>query len=92
MLLAKYTNRLVDQNLADELEIFGAVYITEPKWCGKTTPGLQVAKSALVLQDPDQRSRYLAMADLNKHGYFKKTGADNANQNRSIRPRMGDRL
>jgi hypothetical protein len=92
VLLEKYTNCLVDQILADELEIFGAAYITGPKWCGKTTPGLQVAKSALVLQDPDQRSQDLVMADLNKHGYFKKTGADNANQNRSIRSRMGDCL
>jgi predicted AAA+ superfamily ATPase len=60
----KYMNRLVDQTLADELEAFGAVYITGPKWCGKTTTGLQLAKSSLFLQNPDQRQQYLDLATL----------------------------
>jgi predicted AAA+ superfamily ATPase len=60
----KYMNRLVDQTLADELEAFGAVYITGPKWCGKTTTGLQLAKSSLFLQNPDQRQQYLDLAAL----------------------------
>ncbi|NLD03926.1 MAG: ATP-binding protein [Clostridiales bacterium] len=62
--MSKYMNRLVDQALANELEAFGAVYITGPKWCGKTTTGMQLAKSHLFLQDPDNRQQYLNMAAL----------------------------
>ena len=60
----QYMNRLADQALADELEAFGAVYITGPKWCGKTTTGLQLAKSSLFLQNPDQRQQVLSLAGL----------------------------
>lgn len=60
----RYINRLVDQVLADELEAFGAVYITGPKWCGKTTTGMQLAKSHLYMQDPDKRQQYLNLAAL----------------------------
>lgn len=52
-----YLPRLVDKLLVDELEAFGAVLITGPKWCGKTTTGLNQAKSALFLQNPDEQSR-----------------------------------
>jgi predicted AAA+ superfamily ATPase len=62
--MGKYVNRLVDQLLANELEAIGAVYITGPKWCGKTTTGMQQAKSYLFLQDPDNRQQFLNMAAL----------------------------
>lgn len=59
-----YIPRLIDQILEDELEAFGAVLITGPKWCGKTTTGLNQAKSALFLQNPDEREQNLRLADL----------------------------
>lgn len=62
--MSKYMDRLVDQTLAEELNAFGAVYITGPKWCGKTTTGIQLAKSYIFLQDPDNRQQYLNMAAL----------------------------
>lgn len=62
--MSEYISRLVDQQLANELDAFGAVYITGPKWCGKTTTGMQQAKSYLFLQDPDNRQQYLNMAAL----------------------------
>ena len=62
--MAHYMNRLVDQTLEDELEAFGAVYITGLKWCGKTTTGMRLAKSSLFLQDPDQRQQVLNLAGL----------------------------
>ncbi len=62
--MENYMDRLVDQVLRDELEAFGAVYITGPKWCGKTTTGMRLAKSHLFMQDPDSRQQYLDMAAL----------------------------
>jgi len=62
--MSKYIKRLIDSTLAQELEAFGAVLITGPKWCGKTTTAKQIAKSALFMQDPDKRDAYLKTADL----------------------------
>lgn len=63
--MKKYIPRFIDGSLVKELEAFGAVLITGPKWCGKTTSGLRLAKSALFLQDPDIRVQNLQMASLN---------------------------
>ncbi|OKL50587.1 ATP-binding protein [Boudabousia marimammalium] len=59
-----YFPRLIDNRLQQELEAFGAVLITGPKWCGKTTTALNQAKSALFLQDPDERDQNLTLADI----------------------------
>ncbi len=62
--MKKYIPRLTDKILKEELEAFGAVLITGPKWCGKTTTAFNQAKSALFLQDPDEREQYLRVADI----------------------------
>ncbi len=62
--MKKYIPRLIDRKLQDELEAFGAVLITGPKWCGKTTTGLHQAKSSLFLQNPDEREQNLNLADI----------------------------
>lgn len=62
--MKKYLPRLVDELLKQELEAFGAVLITGPKWCGKTTTGLNQAKSSLFLQNPDEREQNLRLADI----------------------------
>ena len=62
--MKQYLPRLVDKLLEQELEAFGAVLITGPKWCGKTTTGLNQAKSSLFLQNPDEREQYLSLADV----------------------------
>ncbi len=59
-----YLARLADKTLKEELEAFGAVLITGPKWCGKTTTGFNLAKSSLFLQNPDEREQYLRVADI----------------------------
>lgn len=59
-----YIKRLIDRNIEKELEAFGAVLITGPKWCGKTTTGLHQAKSAIFPQDPDERENVLSLADM----------------------------
>ena len=62
--MKKYLPRLVDELLKKELEAFGAVLITGPKWCGKTTTGFNQARSALFLQNPDEREQNLRLADI----------------------------
>ena len=61
--MQQYLPRIVDRELALRLEAFGATLIVGPKWCGKTTPGQQQAKSILRMQDPDEKSAYLATAE-----------------------------
>lgn len=57
-----YLNRNIDRELESYLEAFGAVLITGPKWCGKTTSATMNAKSILKLQDPDNSQGYLLTA------------------------------
>lgn len=59
----KYTKRIVDKELEERLETFGATLIIGPKWCGKTTTALQKAKSVLRMQDPDTRDAYIQTAN-----------------------------
>ncbi len=58
----KYLNRIADKALDLRLEAFGAVQITGPKWCGKTTTAERRAASVIKMQDPDRREGYLAAA------------------------------
>lgn len=58
----KYLNRIADKILDLRLEAFGAVQITGPKWCGKTTTAERRANSVIKMQDPDRREGYLATA------------------------------
>ena len=58
-----YYTRLCDEVLARKLRSSGAVLIEGPKWCGKTSTGLQLARSVAFLQDPDKRKSYEQMAD-----------------------------
>jgi len=60
----EYKARMVDGQLREELEAFGAVVIVGPKWCGKTTTAKQSAKSTIYMQDPKKRKTYLRMAEL----------------------------
>lgn len=56
----KYLHRIADESLDLRLEAFGAVQITGPKWCGKTTTAERRAASVIKMQDPDRREGYLA--------------------------------
>lgn len=58
----KYLKRIADEELRQKLEAFGAVQITGPKWCGKTTTAEQQAHSVIKMQDPDRRAGYLSTA------------------------------
>lgn len=60
----KYMPRIMDELLKRELESFGAVLLTGPKWCGKTTTAKQIAKSVLKMDSPDEQENYLQLADI----------------------------
>lgn len=62
MELKQYLSRIADRTLELRLEAFGAVQITGPKWCGKTTTAERRAASVIKMQDPDTREGYLATA------------------------------
>ena len=59
-----YIKRVCDNELQDKLDAFGAVHITGPKWCGKTTTAKQFAKSYIEMQDPDMRDSYIQTARI----------------------------
>ncbi len=61
--MGNYRPRTIDRQLSQELMAFGAVVLTGPKWCGKTTTAENVAKSALYMQDRDNRDKYLQLAE-----------------------------
>lgn len=60
--MEKYIPRLLDDVLKRRLEIYGAILITGPKWCGKSTTAKQYAKSILELQNPRTRENNLEIA------------------------------
>ena len=59
----QYLPRLCDQELTEALASAGAVLIEGPKWCGKTRTASKAAASVLYMQDPDQATNYLSLAD-----------------------------
>ena len=49
--------------LEKRLHHSGAILITGPKWCGKTSTALVASKSVVYMQDPDKGSAYMTAAD-----------------------------
>lgn len=60
-----YRSRLVEKQLDDYLNSFGAVCIEGPKYCGKTWTARSRAKSAAYLGDPTNSFQTRTMAELN---------------------------
>ncbi len=60
--VSEYRPRIADDLLASKLAHAGAVEIRGPKWCGKTETALQVASSAVMMQDQDMREANLRLA------------------------------
>jgi predicted AAA+ superfamily ATPase len=59
----KYLPRVCDSELQNALAAMGAVLIEGAKWCGKTSTAAHVARSMLLMQDPDYARSYQQMAD-----------------------------
>ena len=57
-----YMKRVCDAVLALELEAAGAVLVEGPKWCGKSRTAGEIAKSAVMMQDPDKAVSYMKAA------------------------------
>lgn len=60
-----YRKRIADRLLEEKLDAMGAVLIEGPKACGKTTTAEQQAKSILYMDDPEQMSQNLQLAETN---------------------------
>lgn len=58
-------DRIIDRDLERYLNIMGAILLTGPKWCGKTTTAKQHCKSLIELQHPINGKSYLKLADTN---------------------------
>ena len=69
--MREYLKRTIDNVLKEELEAFGAVLITGPKWCGKTTTAFQIAKSTLFMHDPNLKDNLIELAKLNVNELLK---------------------
>lgn len=65
----KYIPRLVDKKVEDYLSVFGAISIEGPKWCGKTWTSLNHSKSAVFMDDDNNKE--MASLDV-KSIFFKK--------------------
>ncbi len=62
--MKKYKARVADAILNDKLEAKGAVVIEGPKWCGKATTAMQMAKSVIRMDEPSKRDTNIQMADI----------------------------
>ena len=63
MKIENYITRVADSILERRLKSAGAVQLRGPKWCGKTSTALKVAKSAIFMQDPDNGANFVALAE-----------------------------
>lgn len=55
----EYMPRLIDSHLREKLSSISSVLVRGPKWVGKTSTCEQLAKSTLLLRDPDVYMRSL---------------------------------
>ena len=58
-----YISRICDKELQEALSSAGAVLIEGAKWCGKTSTAENIARSVLLMQDPDKTKQYQQIAD-----------------------------
>lgn len=61
----EYKNRLIDKEINRLMQIYGAVCIEGPKWCGKTWTSMNHAADAIFLGDPKGNFRNKQMAEIN---------------------------
>ena len=60
-----YKNRIIDAQIEKYLNIFGAICIEGPKWCGKTWTSLSHSKSVIYIGDPNGNFQNRRLAELN---------------------------
>lgn len=65
MKMNNYKNRIIDKSLDIYLDIFGAVLIEGPKWCGKTWTSKYHSNSEFLLADPKGNFNNKQLAMMN---------------------------
>ena len=60
-----YIRRIIDTKIEDYLQLFGAISIEGPKWCGKTWTALTHANSVVYIMDPADNYNSKTLARLN---------------------------
>lgn len=60
----KYRNRVIDSKIRNYLEVFGAVCIEGPKWCGKTWTSAFHSNSAVYIGDPEGAFQNRRLAEM----------------------------
>ncbi|HOM31896.1 MAG TPA: ATP-binding protein, partial [Bacilli bacterium] len=64
----KYKKRIIDQQIEKYLNIFGAVCVEGPKWCGKTWSSLTHSKSVIYIGDPEGNFQNRTLAEIDPKG------------------------
>ena len=62
--MSDYKKRIVDEILNLKLSSSAAVLVEGPKWCGKTTTCIQVAKSSIFMDEPTKREQNIELATI----------------------------
>lgn len=62
--ISGYMPRLIDKQIQAFLNVFGAVSIEGPKWCGKTWSSLNRANSSIFMGDPEGDFQNKRLAEL----------------------------
>ena len=65
-----YKPRIIDIQISHLLQIYGAVCVEGPKWCGKTWTSSNHAKSVLYLGDPAGNFRNKQLAEIDPNLVF----------------------
>ena len=63
-IMINYRKRVVDGVLDLKLSSSAAVLVEGPKWCGKTTTCIQVAKSSIFMDEPTKREQNIELAAI----------------------------
>ena len=62
--IKNYIPRISDAEIEEYLQVFGAVVIEGPKWCGKTTTAKNHAASEISMANPENDFQARRLADL----------------------------
>lgn len=66
-----YRTRIIDKIIEKRLELFGAVCIEGPKWCGKTWTSLVQSNSVFFVGNPENNFSNKLLAELNVNSILK---------------------
>lgn len=68
--ISRYRPRIIDKTIEERFASSGAVLITGPKWCGKSTTGLYHTKSSVNMDVPETRELYRLAPSLVLDGEY----------------------